>query len=63
MNFLSKITTFFQEVKVELKKVTWPTREEATRYSLAVVGISLGVALFLGAADFLFQWLMNKFVI
>ena len=63
MNFFSKITTFFQEVKVELKKVTWPTREEATRYTLAVVGISFGVALFLGAADFLFQWLMNRFVI
>lgn len=63
MNFLSKITTFLQEVKVELKKVTWPTREEATRYTLAVVGISLGAALFLGLADLAFQWLMNTFII
>lgn len=63
MNFFSRIITFFSEVKAELKKVTWPTRQETLRYTWAVVGISLGVALFLGLADLVFQWLMNKFVI
>ncbi|MBU3901568.1 preprotein translocase subunit SecE [Patescibacteria group bacterium] len=63
MSFFSRITTFLTEVRVELKKVTWPTRPEAIRYSLTVIGISLGVALFLGLADLAFQWLMNKFVI
>jgi preprotein translocase subunit SecE len=51
------------EVKLELKKVTWPTKQETIRYTWAVVGISLGVALFLGAADWLFQLIMNKFLI
>jgi len=63
MNIFSKITVFLSEVRAELKKVTWPTREEATQYTLVVIGISLGVALFLGLSDFLFQWLMNRFVI
>lgn len=59
----NRIAAFFNEVKVELKKVTWPTRQETYNYTLTVVGISLGAALFLGLADFVFQWLMNKFVI
>lgn len=63
MNFFTRIANFFKEVSAELKKVTWPTRQEIIRYTWAVIGISLGVALFLGAADLLFQWLMNKFVI
>lgn len=63
MNFFSRISAFLSEVRAELKKVTWPTREEATRYTLTVIGISLGVALFLGLADFLFQLVINKFVI
>ena len=63
MNIFSKITIFLAEVKAELKKVTWPTRQETMRYTWAVIGISLGVALFLGLADLVFQWVMNRFVI
>jgi len=63
MNFFTKIANFFNEVKVELKKVTWPTRQETIRYTIMVVAISLGVAFFLGFGDLLFSWLLNKFVI
>jgi preprotein translocase subunit SecE len=60
---MNKIINFFKEVKAELKKVTWPTRQETIKYTLIVIGISLGVALFLGLADYLFTWLINKFLI
>lgn len=63
MNIFSKITTFLKEVRQELKKVTWPTRQDTVKYTMIVVIISLGVALFLGAADLLFQWLLQKFVV
>jgi len=63
MNIFSKIINFLKEVRRELKKVTWPTRQETIKHTLAVIAISLGVALFLGAADFLFQFLINKFII
>ena len=63
MGIFTRITNFLKEVKIELKKVTWPTRQETMRYTWAVVGISLGVALFLGLADLIFQWIINKFVI
>ncbi len=60
---MNKVILFLTEVRAELKKVTWPTRQETMRYTWAVIGISLGVALFLGLADWVFQWAMNRFVI
>jgi len=63
MNFLNRITTFLKEVKVELKKVNWPTKQETTKYTLIVIGVSLAVAIFLGGLDFIFTWLLEKFVL
>ena len=54
---------FLKEVRVELKRVTWPTRQQTIKYTLIVIGLSLAVAAFLGGLDFLFSWLLNKFVI
>jgi preprotein translocase subunit SecE len=63
MNFFNKITTFLKEVRLEMKKVNWPTRQETLRYTLIVIGVSLAVAAFLGALDFLFTTLLNKFIL
>ena len=54
---------FLKEVRVELKRVTWPTRQQTIKYTLIVIGLSLGVAAFLGGLDFLFTYLLGKFVI
>ncbi len=59
----NRIITFLKEVKIELKKVTWPTRQETIRFTLLVIGVSAGVAIFLGGLDFLFTFLMSKFVL
>jgi len=57
-----KMLTFLKESRIELKKVTWPTREETTRYTVAVIAISLALAALLGSADFIFKTLLTKFV-
>lgn len=54
---------FLREVRIELKRVTWPTRQQTIKYTLIVIGLSLAVAAFLGGLDFLFSWLLNRFVI
>jgi preprotein translocase subunit SecE len=36
----------------ELRKVAWPTRKETTQHTLVVIGVSLGIAIFLGAIDY-----------
>lgn len=62
-NLLQKIITFLKEVKVELKKVNWPTKQETIKYTLIVIGVSFAVAIFLGGLDFIFTWLISKFII
>jgi preprotein translocase subunit SecE len=47
-------TKFFSEVVAELKKVTWPTRAETIKLTMAVIVISLAVGLFVGGLDILF---------
>ena len=54
---------FLKEVRIELKRVTWPTRQQTIKYTLIVISLSLAVAAFLGGLDFLFSWLLNRFVI
>ncbi len=57
------LATFLKESRTELKKVTWPTREETVRYTMAVIAISLALAAVLGGADFIFKALLTKFVV
>jgi len=58
-----KIATFLKEVRLEIKKVNWPTKQEAFRYTLIVIGISVAVAVFLGTLDFIFTTILNKFIL
>ena len=53
------ITWFIQYVKEareEMTKVTWPSKQETTRYALVVVVLSLAIAVFFGGLD----WLLTK---
>lgn len=63
MKVLKKITTFLKEVRVELKKVNWPTRKQTVKYTLIVIGVSFAVAIFLGGLDFLFTWIISNFLL
>lgn len=49
---MNKLVTYFRESFEELKKVTWPTRSQTVNYSLAVVALSLLVAIFIGGLDY-----------
>ena len=52
---ISKTVQFLREVKMELKKVTWPTREEAINLTIIVIVVTFGMSAFLGIVDFLFS--------
>ena len=43
----------------ELKKVVWPTRDEAVNLTTIVIIVSVAVGLMLGIVDFSFSWLVN----
>ena len=51
-NFFQKAMEFLREVKVELKKVTWPTRKQTTGTTIVVIVFVFILATFLGFFDF-----------
>ena len=63
MNFIQKTNIFFKEVYVELRKVSWLSRNEVLRYTLIVLIVSVLVSLVLGGLDYLFSTLIQKFII
>jgi len=59
---MDKATKFLKEVQAELKKVTWPTREQAVRLTGIVVGVSLVVGLYIGVLDYILTKLVGLIV-
>jgi preprotein translocase subunit SecE len=53
---MNKLVNYIKGSVEEMKKVTWPSKLETKNYTLLVVGISLAVAGFLGAVDYIFSW-------
>jgi preprotein translocase SecE subunit len=59
---VNKIKLFFEDARQEFKHVNWPTRQEATRLTIIVIAISLGLAAFLGLFDTIFTRIIESFV-
>lgn len=58
-NFIQKSTQFLREVKIELKKVTWPSRKQTMGSTLVVLVLVMIISLFLGMVDFSLSSLMR----
>ena len=52
----------FGEIYSELRRVTWPTREETTRLTIMVVAVSAVIGIFLGLVDIGFSRLVGVFI-
>jgi preprotein translocase subunit SecE len=52
---VSRIRRFIDEAWSELKKVTWPTREQTRNLTVLVFAISLAVGIYITVLDSLFQ--------
>lgn len=48
-----------REIRSELRKVVWPTRDEAIRLTIVVIGVCAAVGLLLGGVDYLFEQMMK----
>jgi len=49
--FLKSTAEFFREVKAELQKVTFPTRQETLGSTMVVLVLTVIMALYLGFSD------------
>ncbi len=50
-NFLTAALQFLREVKIELKKVTWPSRKQTIGSTAVVIALVIIISLFLGIVD------------
>jgi preprotein translocase subunit SecE len=48
---MQRITKFFKDVVREMRKVSWPKRDELTRYTITVVTTVAFFAIFFGVLD------------
>ena len=53
------VVRYYRETVGELKKVVWPTREEAIRLTWIVLVVITIMAIILGSADYLFSQLFR----
>ena len=49
------IRRYINETMGELRKVSWPTRKEATNLTIIVIVVTVGMGLFLGLFDFIYS--------
>lgn len=54
---------FLREVKIEMKRVSWPTKKDVRNYTIIVIVLSVLVGVYLGGLDLLLKWILSNFVI
>ena len=48
------IQRYYSETRGELRKVTWPTRQEATNLTIITIAVVTVMSVFLGSLDYIF---------
>lgn len=56
------VTRYYAEVKGEVKKATWPSRDELKESTLVVIIATLGLAFFIFGVDQILQQGVKSFV-
>ncbi len=61
-SFFSRITSFSSEVIAEIKKTTWPSRDELTGSMVIVCTVVVIFAAILGAMDSSFSYAIRQLI-
>jgi len=56
------VARYLRETRAELRKVSWPSRQEAWNLTLIVLGATVGMSALLGVGDFIFSRIMQGIV-
>ncbi|HEY5132229.1 MAG TPA: preprotein translocase subunit SecE [Candidatus Krumholzibacteriaceae bacterium] len=57
---IEKIKRFFNEIRVEMRKVTWPTRDELKESTKIVIVATFVVTIFIGVVDEILTLLVRR---
>ncbi len=58
----NRIVQYIRETRAELRKVVWPSRQEAINLTLVVIVTVVGMAAFLGTIDYLLTGLIRLLI-
>jgi preprotein translocase subunit SecE len=61
-NIFNRMGNYLNEARGELKKVTWPTRNDLQKTTIAVIVISIIFGIYLQVVDFSFRVLVQKVI-
>ncbi len=53
--YIGRAKQFFSDAKQELKKVTWPTRQQTMTSTWVVLAVTAALSIFLGLVDLAFS--------
>lgn len=59
MKIFTKVANFLKEVKQELGKVAWSTRDELLGSTVVVISVTFIMAAFIGAIDLLLSKILS----
>jgi preprotein translocase subunit SecE len=54
---------WLSDIVSELKKVTWPSREETSYLTMVVIVVSVTIGVLLGGVDVFFNWLIDALLL
>ena len=57
-----KLMSFIREARAELKRVTWPSRQQVWYSTLVVIAVTFLVAAYLGIIDVLFTAVFSRVI-
>lgn len=60
---MKSVVNFFSEVRMELGKVTWPSREKTIKLTLIVFSVSAIIGFFVGTLDYGFTRLLSLILV
>jgi preprotein translocase subunit SecE len=61
IRWYKRFINFLKDTKAELKKVTWPSRNEVTSTTIVVVIATVFFGFYLFFMDVIFSWLISHF--
>jgi preprotein translocase subunit SecE len=60
----SQLRAYFEDVRTEMKRVTWPSKQEVYGTTMMVILTTFAFALFFAICDYVFQgavqWLLGR---
>lgn len=59
---MEKVLDYIRESRAELKRVTWPTKQQIWYSTLVVIAVTFMVSLYLGLVDLLLTGVFSRII-